>query len=204
MISHRAAALGLLVAAALAAPAVAGNRRGDTGTPYGDWKVFYPEEGQNCVAVQSVINAAGDDVVLMVSREPPGDTAVLSVATPPGIAIGRGLTLIVGNRQAPLRRGLTCYETNCAIQVGLDAQTLAMQYAAAQTRYGTTVINHSGGGVTAAQLEAVVSRVVSRMPPGDVYLDGSKVGYKIARPVSNAQKIRDSYGYTGMYAGQGY
>lgn len=126
MISHRAAALGLLGAAVLAAPAVAGNRRGDTGTPYGDWKVFCPEEGQSCVAVQSVINAAGDDVVLMVSREPPGDTAVLSVATPPGIAIGRGLTLVVGNRQATLRRGLTCYETNCAIQVGLDAQTLAM------------------------------------------------------------------------------
>lgn len=84
-----------------------------------------------------------------------------------------------------------------------NAQTLAMQYAAAQTRYGTTVINHSGGGVTAAQMEAMVSRVVSRMPQGDVYLDGSKVGYKVAKPVSLAQKIRDSYGYTGIYAGQG-
>ena len=86
-----------------------------------------------------------------------------------------------------------------------NALTLSQQYAAAQTRYGTTVINHSGGfdPDKIGQSIADYLRQAPLVAVGTVNMDSIQVGRMTAGPVYSAQKIRDSYGYTGIYAGQG-
>ena len=86
-----------------------------------------------------------------------------------------------------------------------NAQTMAWQYAAAQSRYGTTVINHSGGVDHDKIGQAIVTylRQEPLVAVGTVNMDSVAVGRMTAGPVSWEQKKRDSYGYTGIYAGQG-
>ncbi len=122
----RVAALGILAAASFTAPAPAAAKEMKAIRAFGPWQVFCDQDGGFCATLQSVRDAAGHDVTAMVVPDPPGEAvAGLSITTPAGTDIDRGLTLTIGQGQATVRSSMMCYETNCAAQIGLSRGDLA-------------------------------------------------------------------------------
>lgn len=127
MVNRRAAATGcLLVAATCAAAAQGAPEAAGASATYGSWQVFCDKADGACTAVQAIGDPAGNEVLVMVVPDPPGEAvAGMTVATPADTDIGRGLTFILGDGQGTVRSAFQCFDTNCAISIGLGKRQLS-------------------------------------------------------------------------------
>ncbi|WP_146202516.1 hypothetical protein [Branchiibius hedensis] len=71
-----------------------------------------------------------------------------------------------------------------------NAQLMALQAAKNQLRVGSQTIVHSQG-ITADQVQRIVTEVVQQIPSRDIYMDSEKVGHRVAAPV--ARQHPDDY-----------